>query len=203
MGTNGNAVPLQTFQELLAGIGSDGSRAHSLTETCDSAVTAAPQISAVMNAASFVGGAVSPGEIVSLFGSNLTGTVTFDGTAATAIYASPAQVNVTVPYTIAGPTTTIRMGSASVQVPVAAAAPGIFAAVSTAPGTITLYATGGGALGSGSPAPLAFPSSVTVNGEPATVFLPVSHQACRKAPTRSTSSYRRMRRPERSASSRP
>jgi uncharacterized protein (TIGR03437 family) len=171
VGANGNAVPLQTFDELLAGIGSDGSRAHSLTESCDSsAVTAAPQISAVMNAASFVGGAVSPGEIVSLFGSNLTGAVTFDGTAATTVYASPTQVNVTVPYTIVGSTTTIQMGSASVQVPVAASSPGIFAAVSSTPGIVTLYATGGGALGPGSPASLASPSTVTVNGETATVL---------------------------------
>jgi cytochrome c peroxidase len=34
VGKDGNAVPLQTFAELLAGIGIDGSRAHSLTETC-------------------------------------------------------------------------------------------------------------------------------------------------------------------------
>ncbi len=30
----GNAVPLQTFDELLAGIGVDGSRAHPLAEAC-------------------------------------------------------------------------------------------------------------------------------------------------------------------------
>ena len=34
VGARGNHVPLQTFEELLRGIGSDGSRAHSLTETC-------------------------------------------------------------------------------------------------------------------------------------------------------------------------
>lgn len=34
VGSGGSSVPLQTFDELLAGIGSDGSRAHSLTEAC-------------------------------------------------------------------------------------------------------------------------------------------------------------------------
>src|SRR6266850_575626 len=34
VGRGGNPVPLQTFEELLLGIGADGSRAHSLTEAC-------------------------------------------------------------------------------------------------------------------------------------------------------------------------
>jgi hypothetical protein len=34
VGMNGNAAPLQTFDELLQGIGSDGSRAHTLTDAC-------------------------------------------------------------------------------------------------------------------------------------------------------------------------
>jgi cytochrome c peroxidase len=34
VGRNGNAVPLQTFEELLKGIGTDGSRAHTLTDAC-------------------------------------------------------------------------------------------------------------------------------------------------------------------------
>ena len=34
VGQAGNAVPLQTFAELLAGIGRDGSRAHTLQQTC-------------------------------------------------------------------------------------------------------------------------------------------------------------------------
>ena len=33
-GKNGNAAPLQTFEELLLGIGNDGTRAHTLTESC-------------------------------------------------------------------------------------------------------------------------------------------------------------------------
>jgi hypothetical protein len=34
VGRNGNAVPLQTFDELLQGIGTDGSRAHTLADAC-------------------------------------------------------------------------------------------------------------------------------------------------------------------------
>jgi cytochrome c peroxidase len=34
VGRNGNPVPLQTFDELLRGIGADGTRAHTLTESC-------------------------------------------------------------------------------------------------------------------------------------------------------------------------
>jgi len=34
VGGAGNGVPLQTFDELLSGIGNDGSRAHTLTESC-------------------------------------------------------------------------------------------------------------------------------------------------------------------------
>ena len=34
VGQGGGAVPLQTFAELLTGIGSDGSRAHALQTPC-------------------------------------------------------------------------------------------------------------------------------------------------------------------------
>ena len=34
VGRDGNAVPLQTFTELLTGVGRDGSRAHALQRTC-------------------------------------------------------------------------------------------------------------------------------------------------------------------------
>jgi hypothetical protein len=34
VGKSGNAVPLQTFEELLQGVGVDGSRAHTLTDVC-------------------------------------------------------------------------------------------------------------------------------------------------------------------------
>jgi len=34
IGKDGAAVPLQTFEELLSGVGADGSRSHTLTDTC-------------------------------------------------------------------------------------------------------------------------------------------------------------------------
>lgn len=101
VGKAGNEVPLQTFEEMLASIGNDGSRAHALTETCSQSVTVAPRIEAVTHAATFATGPVSLGEIISLFGSNLTGNVTFDGLSPTILFVSPGQVNVTVPYVTA------------------------------------------------------------------------------------------------------
>ena len=34
VGAKGNTAPLQTFEELLLGVGEDGTRAHTLTEPC-------------------------------------------------------------------------------------------------------------------------------------------------------------------------
>ena len=34
VGQGGNPAPLQTFEELLLGVGADGSRAHNLTGAC-------------------------------------------------------------------------------------------------------------------------------------------------------------------------
>lgn len=108
--------------------------------------TQVPQISAVTNAASFATGPFAPGEIVTIFGTNLTGAATFDNISATLVYASATQVSVTVRYSIAGPKTTLQVGySIPVQLNVTASAPGIFAAV-PAGNVLTLYATGCGAL---------------------------------------------------------
>ena len=98
----------------------------------------------VTNAASYATGPVAPGEIVTIFGTNLVSTVTFDNIPATLIYSSPVQVSVTVPYLISGPTTTLRVGTVPVVLDVAPAAPGIFAAVVDR-GYLILYATGCGA----------------------------------------------------------
>ncbi len=171
VGKAGNSVPLQTFEELLAGIGSDGSRAHSLGEVCSaSALVSGPRIDAVTNAATFLVGAVSPGEIVTLFGANLTASVTFDGTPATIVSASSAQVSVTVPYGVSGSTTTLQMGTTSIQLALVSSAPGIFAVVPAGSGLLTLYSTGGGVL-SKDPLPrITLNTIVTVNGQTAEVL---------------------------------
>jgi uncharacterized protein (TIGR03437 family) len=124
----------------------------------------------VVNAATFAAGPVSPGEIISIFGTNLSGTVTFDGRPATPVFASPTQVNVTVPYSVTGPTTVMQMGAISVPVQVAASAPGIFAAVPAGDNILTLYVTGCGVLTNDDLPRCVLPVSATVNDQPAVVL---------------------------------
>jgi uncharacterized protein (TIGR03437 family) len=121
-------------------------------------------LSSVANAANYNADAVSPGEIVALFGSNLgpasivtlqvsNGTVTnslagtqvlFDGVAAPMIYTLSGQVSAVVPYGVAGKTSTAvqvsYQGSVSntVTMPVRAATPAIFSldASGVGPGAI-------------------------------------------------------------------
>jgi uncharacterized protein (TIGR03437 family) len=108
----------------------------------------------VVNAASFLGGGVAPGEIISIFGTDIgpqaqalpgfdpaTGklftsfegvTVTFDGTPAPLFFLIDNQLNLQAPFEIAGQANTnvvIRVNgqaSPAVAVPVANQAPGIF-----------------------------------------------------------------------------
>jgi uncharacterized protein (TIGR03437 family) len=116
---------------------------------------AAPNLTAsgVVNGASYASGPVSPGEIVSLFGTglgppmpaplsltnprlvanSLQGVqVFFDGVPAPLLYASAEQVNVVVPYSVAGRSTTVLqleyLGAMSspIMLPVAATTPGVF-----------------------------------------------------------------------------
>jgi uncharacterized protein (TIGR03437 family) len=108
-------------------------------------------ISAVLNAASFLGGAVSPGELVSIFGANIGPTpavgaqlagqhittetgnsaVLFDGVEAPILFTSATQINAVVPFGVAGPNTKIQIlyqGTevASTTMPVQDAAPAVF-----------------------------------------------------------------------------
>ena len=120
-----------------------------------------PSISSIQNAASFVLGPVSPGEIVTIFGSAIgptnpsglqltaNGTVStnvastsilFNGVAAPLLYTSASQVSAVVPYEVAGSTTTkvqlsyLGLVSNVLNVQVAAAAPGIFTVNSSGSG---------------------------------------------------------------------
>jgi uncharacterized protein (TIGR03437 family) len=113
----------------------------------------AVQLNAMVNAASNVAGAVSPGEIVTLYGVNigpatavgfqvnadgtyaksLGGTqVLFDGVPAGLTYVSAGQVNAVAPYSLAaGPTTQVQVAyqgllSNAISVPIQAAHPGLF-----------------------------------------------------------------------------
>jgi uncharacterized protein (TIGR03437 family) len=103
----------------------------------------------VVNAGSFApaGNPIAPGEFVTLFGSNLAPgqhiaqppyppalggvTVTINGVQAPLYFVSAGQINALVPYATTGPKATIivsnnQAASNSIEVPVAATAPGIF-----------------------------------------------------------------------------
>ena len=127
---------------------------QSLVVTQQALPVPVPQVTGVTNAASFTVGPVSPGEIVSVFGSNLgpaagagmqlnsAGTaltttlggtqVFFDGVAAALTYAGAGQVNAIVPYEVAGkPTTQLTVAyqgatSAPVTLNVQDATPAVF-----------------------------------------------------------------------------
>ena len=120
-------------------------------------------VARVENAASYAGGAVSPGEVVTLMGSGFTADVhvTFDGHAAPILYTGTKQVNLVTPYEIAGKTSTgmvVKAGAAKIaqSLPVAPASPGIFMVMNAdskrnsgsnpAPqgSVVILYASGGG-----------------------------------------------------------
>jgi hypothetical protein len=70
----------------------------------------APKITAVVNAASFAAGPVAPGEIVTIFGSNLDENVSFDFIPAKMRYSSATQMNVTVPYEVTAPHPRVQSG---------------------------------------------------------------------------------------------
>ena len=163
-----------------------------------------PPAPAAVNALSLQAGPVAPGEIVSIFGTglgpesgvagaldasglllNLVAGVEarFDGVPAPLFYVQSGQVNLQVPYTVAGTAAThleMRYQGAvagSIDLPVAAAVPGVLPAVinqdgstnsdsaPAPPGTVlTLYATGEG-LGDGA----------NIAGQPASA--PFSHPA--------------------------
>jgi uncharacterized protein (TIGR03437 family) len=125
--------------------------------------TVPPALSAnaIVSAASYQGGAVAPGELVTLFqvnygpgtlagaqldgnglvSSNLAGTqVFFDGVAAPLIYAVAGQVSAVVPFEVAGKQQTViqyqynGVKSNTVTLPVAQSFPAIFAADATGSG---------------------------------------------------------------------
>jgi uncharacterized protein (TIGR03437 family) len=125
---------------------------------------AAPAITAegIVNAASFTGGPVAPGEIVSLFGSGLSSAKTanvgydlsgylplssgdakvfFDGIQAPLVFVSDGQINAIVPYGVSGSGTKVRVEvqgrvSGEATLPVAAAAPGIFGGITNQDGGV-------------------------------------------------------------------
>ena len=142
---------------------SDGSKANPRTFTVSSTLSVSgiftnvntPLVSAggIVNAGSYAGGAVSPGEIVTIYGFNLGGALTtaqvtngqlatqlgstrvlFDGVAAPLVYAGSGSVSAIVPYGVAGKSSTsvvVQAGASSsppVQIPVVDAMPALLTA---------------------------------------------------------------------------
>jgi uncharacterized protein (TIGR03437 family) len=133
-----------------------------LNRTVAKAVSNAPSFTAgsVVNTASFKTGPIAPGEMITVFGTNIgpatlasyklnnnivSGFVAgtrflFDGVAAPIYYVSSGVSTVIVPYEVAGKATTqvvaeyLGMQSAPVTLPVATAAPGLFTASSQGTG---------------------------------------------------------------------
>jgi uncharacterized protein (TIGR03437 family) len=142
------------------------------------------------NSASYLGGSVAPGEIVTIFGSglgpaavvglqldnrgyvsnSLGGTqVLFDGVAAPMIYTTATQVSAIVPYGVSG-TTQVHVayqGQSSnvVSVPVTAALPGIFTADSSGHGQGAIVNQDGTVNSPGNPAPAGSVVFIYATGE--------------------------------------
>jgi uncharacterized protein (TIGR03437 family) len=167
VGRNGNTAPLQSFEELLAGIGADGSRAHHMSDACRiESLTATEFVSA--NAASFQRGILAQDSIVTAFGTNLTSatamsdsipapttlaglTVAVEDSAgvtrnAPLFFVSPTQFNFLMPEgTAPGPATiTVAGGAGSFRasVLISAVSPGLFGSGGLAAANIIVFRDG-------------------------------------------------------------
>lgn len=140
----------------------------------------APSISTVSNAASYTQDAVSPGDVITIMGSNLgplvpqgaqldgSGAVAntlsdtqvmFDGVAAPLLYAGAGQINVVVPFGVTGSATHIQVqyqGQSSDPFPmsVAASTLGIFSADASGRGQAVMLNQDGSLNSSDNPAPV-------------------------------------------------
>jgi uncharacterized protein (TIGR03437 family) len=160
VGTFTFTIRVQEYKEGSPGVNSQ------FTITIGSAIDPnAPMITlaGTVNSGSYIGGAVAPGELVSLFGAKLgpsepqglqvaNGKVTtslagvrvlFDGVPAPIILAYATQVNAIVPFSVAGKSTTmvqleyLGVLSPPINMPVALAAPSIFTANGSGKGQIS------------------------------------------------------------------
>ena len=152
-GASGTPTAAGTFTFTVQAIDSANATAtKQFSLTINPAGTASIYAGGIVNSASYAGGGVSPGEVVTIFGSGLgpntlaglqvnNGAVStnlasvqvmFDGFAAPLVYAESDQVAAVVPYEVAGETSTKvqvsyqGQNSNTLTVPVVAAAPGIF-----------------------------------------------------------------------------
>jgi len=120
-----------------------------------------------VNSASLQWNAVAPGEMVTLFGSNLPSnpTVAFDGIAAPVLYADASQINTVVPFEATAPLTALTVeGVAGLNLAVVPAAPGIFTVTGTGSGQITAFNEDGTMNSSSNPAPAGSNITVFITG---------------------------------------
>jgi uncharacterized protein (TIGR03437 family) len=170
---------------------SDSSGA-SITKQFTLTITGTIIVNSILNAASYAGGAVSPGEIAVIFGSGMgpntiagltvdsSGHVTtlaggtsvlFDGIAAPMVYSLAGQVSAIVPYEVAGKSVTQVVvsyqgqTSAPLTVPVAAAVPGIFTISASGSGQGAILNQNGTVNGPNNPAPVGSYVFVFATGE--------------------------------------
>ncbi len=193
-------------------LSSSGAPSVVVNVTLNITQSTAPQVFIIGNAASGVGGQLAPGEIITIKGSQLGPAtpqsftiasltqptlggvgVTFNGVPGTLLYVSASQINVTVPYEVAGTASTNivvtynGVSSAAFTQQVASAALGLFTNNSTGSGQasvlnqnytyntatapaaqgsyISLYATGGGQT---------VPASTDGEVSPTTSLLPLT-----------------------------
>ncbi len=181
-----------TARQMEMGQWSDGNPVNQL------AIRPAVAAGGITNGASYASQPVAPGEIVSVFGKALgprepaglrldpdgrvstflSGTrVTFDGTPAVMLFAASGQINLVVPYRVRDRAATVirveraSLGSLEIEVPVAAAAPGIFTLDSSGSGQGAILNNHGGAVTVNSPeapAPRGSVISVFATGEGST-----------------------------------
>lgn len=152
---------------------------QSTAVTLTVAEPATPVPTSVMNAASQIPGAVAPGEIISIYGTNLGPAkgaggvisnnslettiagvqVTFGNIAAPLLYVSATQINAIVPFELAGQLQThIEVSnngavSAALDLAVAAAAPALFTLTENGTGQGAIINGTGGVNGASNPAP--------------------------------------------------
>jgi uncharacterized protein (TIGR03437 family) len=188
------------------------------TVTVNLTVTSIPKpvITSVANAASYVQGAVSPGQNIVIFGTGIgpamlttpTGTftsfpttlgntqVSFDGIVAPILYASAGQTSVMVPYGVSGRTTTnMRITYSGVQsdaIPynVVAAGPGVYTANSSGSGQGAILNQDFSVNSASRPAEKNSVITVYVTGEGATNAPPSSALDGRIAPIDGTGLYK-------------
>jgi uncharacterized protein (TIGR03437 family) len=148
----GLAAGTYTGTITIASSSQNGATAATINVSLSVSATPTPVVAAIENGASYFAGAVSPGEQVTIFGSNfgpsavvsatptggaypttLSSTeVLFDGTPAPIIYVTSGQIAVMVPYGVSGRAATavqisyLGVTSAAISYNVAATVPGIY-----------------------------------------------------------------------------